>query len=399
MDEIFKYINSQGKSLAKLVGELVSVPTVNPPGDNYPAMVRLLETKCAKLGLKTRRIKVTRAQDRICLLADWNTGFDKTLHINGHYDVVPCTNNWSMDPFKPVIKNNRVYGRGTEDMKGTIASFLMAVEALRKCRLKPKTNLQFSFTPDEETGGVTGFGYLAKNKLIKADFGIGEGYSGECVSYGNKGALWLKVKVKGKSAHASRPYKGINSFERMTQVAQELMKLEKNISRRKTAHRTRDEKDRYSTMALGGQSWGGEKVNIIPDISGFTIDRRFLPEENVKDVKNEIYECISKTGKRVNNLKVDVETLLEQSSAVSSLENNLKASFSSAIDKALKKKANFAIMAGATDMRYLINQGVPCFGYSAEGGMRWHADDEYVSIDSMVNTAKVFAYIFTNFRG
>ena len=70
----------------------------------------------------------------------------------------------------------------------------------------------------------------------------------------------------------------------MTTVAQELMKLNKKISKRKTAYKARNERDRFSTMLLGGRLWGGDKTNIISDVSGFTVDRRFLPEENIGKV-------------------------------------------------------------------------------------------------------------------
>lgn len=406
MHKVFKYIDSQRNRLIELVRELVSIPTVNPPGENYNRILKLLEQRCKKLGLRTRgviipesvlkRYKVNSRQKRVCLLADWNVGLKKTVHINGHYDVVPCNSSWHTNPFRPVVKTNRIYGRGTEDMKGNIACYLMAISALKDCNLKPKCNLQLSFTPDEEIGGETGFGYLVKNKLIKADYGISEGYANRYLSYGNKGVIWLKIEVKGKSAHTSKPYKGINSFERMTTVAQEIMKLNKKISKRKTAYMTKDKKDRFSTMVLGGQSWGGDKTNIVPDASGFSIDRRFLPEEDVRKVKKEIYECINKIKKRMRDLRIKVDVLIEQNCAVCNPCNELSNSFSEAINQVLKKDTKLAIMAGATDMRFLMAKGTPCIGYSAEGGGRCHAADEYIGIKSLINTTKILAYVFAN---
>ena len=409
MHRVFKYIDSRKKELVGFVKEMVSIPTVNPPGENYDRILKLLENRCKRIGLKTRRItvpesvlkkyKISSNQKRICLLADWNVGSKRTVHISGHYDVVPCSSGWHTNPFRPVIKNGRIYGRGTEDMKGNIACYLTAASALKKCSLKPKCNLQFSFTPDEEIGGETGFGYLVNNKIIRADYGISEGYSGNYLSYGNKGVIWFKIEVKGKSAHASKPYKGINSFERMNRVVQELMKLNKVISKRKTAYITRDKKDRFSTVVLGGQSWGGEKANIVPGASGFTIDRRFLPEESIKKVKSEIYGCINKIKKRMKDLKVKADVLIEQNCAVCNFKNRLSKSFTEAIDSVLGKDAKFAIMAGATDMRFLMQEGIPCVGYSAEGGGRCHADDEYISIKSLINTTKILADVFINLKG
>lgn len=409
MHKVFNYIDSKEKELINLLKQLVSIPTVNPPGENYDKVAKLLEYNCKRLGLKTKKVfipksvlkkyKVNASDKRVCLLADWYIAPGETLHINGHYDVVPVSNNWHTNPFKPVIIKGRIYGRGTEDMKGDIACYLMAVSALKKNNIRPRCNLQFSFTPDEEIGGETGFGYLAKNNIIKADYGIGEGYWGKYLSYGNKGVVWFKVEVKGISSHASTPHKGINSFERMVVVAQELMDLNKKISKRKTAYLTKDKKDRYSTMVLGGQIWGGGKTNVIPDLTGFSVDRRFLPEENLKNVKKEIFECVDGIKKKVKNLKVEIKIIIQQDSAVCNYKNRLSSSFAEAINNVLGKRTKFAIMPGATDMRFLMRKGAPCIGYSARGGERCHADDEYVSIKSLLDTTKIFAYVFSNFAG
>ncbi|UCH11850.1 MAG: M20 family metallopeptidase [Candidatus Omnitrophota bacterium] len=407
--KVFEYIDSRKGELIEFTKELVSIPTVNPPGENYSKILKILEQRCKRLRLVTKRIvvpksvlkryKIDSREKRICLLAKWNVGSNRTVHINGHYDVVPAGGDWHTDPFRPVVKNGRIYGRGTEDMKGNIACYLMAVSALRRYNLEPGCNLEFSFTPDEEIGGETGFGYLVKNKIINSDYGIGEGYAGRFLSYGNKGVLWFKIEVKGKSAHASKPYKGINSFEKLVAVTQELMNLNKKISKRRTVYMTRDKRDRFSTMVLGGRLWGGGETNIVPDVSGFTIDRRFLPEENITTVKRELYECVNKARKRMKDLKVKIKTIVEQDCAVCNFRNKLSNSFSKAINQALVKKAKFAIMAGATDMRFLMEKGIPCIGYSAEGGGRCHADNEYIWVKSLLDTAKIFAYVFANLKG
>ncbi|MBN1405543.1 MAG: M20 family metallopeptidase [Candidatus Omnitrophica bacterium] len=397
MDKVFNYISRRREEAIQLVRSLVSIRTVNPPGENYEKIINLLDKKCRQAGLATKRMPVPGAKGRVCLLADWNIGAKKTLHINGHYDVVPCAGGWHSQPFKPFLSDGKIYGRGTEDMKGGIACYIMAVSALKKYKILPKCNLQFSFTPDEETGGSTGFGYLVKKGLIKADYGIGEGYSGAYVSCGNKGVIWLNVEIKGRPAHGSSPYKGVNSFEGMVAASNELIKLNEKISKRKTSYMTQDEKDRLATMVLGGAAWGPEKVNIVPACAGFSIDRRFLPEENINNVKKEIFESINKVKRKIKGLKINIKILNEQDSAVSKTNPAFFGCFRKGIKEVLNKDAKFAIMAGATDMRFLMAKGTPCLGYAPQGEGRWHADDEYVSVKSLIDTTKVFAYMFENF--
>ncbi|MFH1645934.1 MAG: M20 family metallopeptidase [Candidatus Omnitrophota bacterium] len=405
-NNLTKYIAQNKDSLVALCKKLISIPTVNPPGENYEKMVDLLEAECRTIGLKTKRVEAPKvllkklnlnpAFKRINLIADWNIGADKTIHINGHYDVVPVTGNWKTQPFEPVIKNGKIYGRGAQDMKGNIAAFLFAVRAMKNTNTMPCCNIQLSFTPDEESGGAAGFGYLVKKALVKADYAVGEGHWNEYLTYGNKGMLWFKIKVYGKSCHASEPYKGINSFEKMLLVANELIKLKEKVQKRATKHKTKDLMEKYPSMVLGGELFGGSKVNIVPDISVFTIDRRILPEESLEDVKSEVLDVIEKLKNRDKNLKVDVEIDAKEPAVISKEDDFLFKSFSAAVKEVIGKRAKFIISSGATDMRYLVKKGVPCIGHWADGDGKCHCDDEYVKIKGLMDSAKIFALFLTS---
>jgi len=403
---VFEYIEKKRSKLIKLTKDLVSIPTVNPPGLNYGKMAGFLEAYCKDLGLKTRRVVVPLSDlkrygikggsKRVNLIARWDTGAKKTLHINGHYDVVPASSTWSTNPFNAVVKNGRIYGRGTEDMKASIAAVLLAVEALKKNNIKPACNIELSFTPDEETGGKTGFGYLVKRGIIKPDYAISEGYNNDFISYGNKGLVWFKIDVKGKACHSSEPHKGINAFEKMIAVAGELIKLKKKISTRKTSCKVKHAQNRASTMVLGGEISGGVKANIVSDSCTFMIDRRFLPEENLNNVKREIINAIKNLEKKDKDLKVKVSVMGEEGSVVSDESNIIFKRFKESVKRVLGMPAKCALMAGATDIRFLIRKGVPCLGYSVCGGDTAHSDNEFVYVKSLVNTAKIFADIMLN---
>src|SRR3989338_2113943 len=260
-DKLKNYLERNKEYVIKLVSRLIEIPTVNPPGENYENMVCFLESECRKIGLSTKKHITPRdvldkfgikgGSRRISLVADLDAGAHKTFHVNSHYDVVPATDKWKTDPFKAIIKGNKIYGRGSEDMKGNIASVLFALEALKDCGIKPKINIQLSFTPDEEIGGGAGLGYLVSKGLVKADYAMSEGYSGNCISIGNKGVLWAEVEVIGKSAHGSMPYKGVNSFERMNMLVNELVKLKNKISKRKTQYNMRDPVSKNPSFVMG----------------------------------------------------------------------------------------------------------------------------------------------------
>jgi succinyl-diaminopimelate desuccinylase len=405
---ISKYIDSNKKYVIALTKRLVGIPTVNPPGENYEKMVDFLEGECKNIGLTTKRVVVpdrelrrhgiVKGSRRINLIARWNVHSKRTLHVNGHYDIVPPTENWTHDPFKAAIVNGKLYGRGTEDMKGNIACYLFAVRTLRRLNLIPRVNLEFSFTPDEETGGKTGFEWLIKNNFIKADFALGEGFGRDFISYGNKGMVWFEIEVLGKSAHASQPYKGINSFEKLCAIAEELMKLNDSLRKKKTRFGVRDKLDSSPTIVLGGVIKGGTKINIVPDRSVFTVDRRLIPEEDVKTAKNEVFDLLRRLSNRDKDLKFKVKILACERPVIVNKDEPVCQALGYAIHKVLKRKARFAIMPGGTDIRFFIKRKVPAVGYSVLGDDRAHADDEFIYLDSLYETTKVFSVFFMTLR-
>ncbi len=404
----FRTVPSIRDDVVKLASELISIRTVNPPGENYEKIVSLLEERCKRLGMKTKRVLTPKSElkkhgvlsdaPRINLIADWDRKTEKTLHINGHYDVVPVTSNWKTDPFKPVVKRGRLYGRGAEDMKGNIAAALIAIKTLKENKLNPGCNIQLSFTPDEETGGRTGFGYIVEKGLIKADYAISEGYRNDYISYGNKGLIWFKIDIKGRASHSSEPHLGINAFEKMVYVASALLELNKKISKRKTRYKVKEPANRISTMVLGGELEGGAKTNVVPDSCSFTIDRRFLPEENVEQVKKEVISVIDKLNKKDPALKAKVTVLAEEDSVASDESSKLFTVFKKSVRKVLNKQPKCALLSGATDIRFIIRKGIPCVGYTVDGASSNHCDNEFVYIKSLVNTTKILADVIYNLR-
>lgn len=406
---INNYIDCKSNYAINLTKKLVRIPTVNPPGENYEEIVDILQRELRRIGLSTKRITTPQSElkkfniaggsRRINLIADWRTNSRKTLHINGHYDVVPAVGSWKFPPFKGIVRNGRLYGRGAEDMKGTITAMILAVSALKSLKYIPKVNIQISFTPDEELGGMTGFGWLVKNGLVKADYGISEGYASTCVSCGNKGILWVKVESLGKSAHASIPYKGINSFDGLLKAGMAFKKLESRIKKRKTRFKMKRRQDRFSTMVIGGESEGGEKVNIVPSRSTFSIDRRLIPEESLNGAKRELKHILKYCAKRNGECRFNMKILAQDGAVAVDPNEEICRAIGDSVKKVLKSDAQFYIMPGGTDMRYLIKKGIPSVGYSVRGGESWHSDNEFVYVKSILNTARIYALTIAGLEG
>ena len=214
------YLDRHEAELAGFLQQLIRLRTVNPPGENYGEITLLLAEALRAAGLKTRRIRIPAALQkktqpelvsypRYNVIGFWDTGAKKTVHFNAHYDVVPVSGQWRHgDAFNPVVENGRIYGRGTADMKGAIASIVFALKALRETGTRPNFNVEVSFTADEETDSALGTGWVAEHGKLRADYAVvGEGGEGNAVCCGHNGVVWLNVHVQGKAAHGSTPGK------------------------------------------------------------------------------------------------------------------------------------------------------------------------------------------------
>ena len=149
---------------------MISIPTTVPPGENYKEFVEYASSLLKNLGLKTEVIKVPKSYirqylpgmedyPRYLLLGKIGNG-KPILHFNGHYDVVPAGSSWDYEPFNPAVVNNRIYGRGSSDMKGGMVSVITTLKALLSLDIELNGSLEISMTPDEEIGGMCGAKYL-----------------------------------------------------------------------------------------------------------------------------------------------------------------------------------------------------------------------------------------------
>ncbi|MEY4939373.1 MAG: hypothetical protein RIQ93_1108, partial [Verrucomicrobiota bacterium] len=289
-----EFIERNPDELLGRLQQLVGVATINPPGEKYATITAWLRDELEAVGLKARRHAIPTALLERSLPPEQHAfprfnvvghlpvrGAKKTLHFNAHYDVVPVSGNWRHgSAFSGAIERGWIYGRGTADMKGSIASLLMALQALRTTGVPPRMNLEVSFTADEETDSVLGTGWLVEQGPIRPDYAVVmEGGEGHTVCCGHNGCVWLEVTVHGRAAHGSQPHLGVNALEGMSRLVLALDDYKQKLARR--TWRTPEGKTMTPSINVGGvfDCGSGAKINTVPALARFTIDRRVLPIE------------------------------------------------------------------------------------------------------------------------
>jgi succinyl-diaminopimelate desuccinylase len=407
-----EYIHSNRGALFHLLKTFVSIPTENPPGINYRKMADLLLKQLRLYGFESQVIRIPKKElsshlgtalyPRYIVLGRWNTNSKKTLHFNGHYDVVaPSIARWRIPPYSPLIKGDWLCGRGSSDMKGSIAAFMFAMQAAKECGIRPQTNIEISCVPDEEIGGELGAGYLCKSGLIHPDFVvIGEGGRLNEVGYGHRGAVWLEVTVKGKAAHSMAPEKGINAFEQMAQLVHYLKKdTDKLLNQKKRIYFTRGGIIIKPTLTMGGRFHGVEKaiINTIPERATFTLDRRTTPSENLHQVEKEMKNLIVLAAKKAMT-QISISTIHKVQPTILNTDNSLFRTISECLTRIKKVAVKPSIGRGFNDLFHFAShfkiQGC-CYGVSGEN---LHGLDERVNLDDLVATSKVYASLISSLK-
>lgn len=210
--------------------------------------------------------------------------------LSGHTDVVPIDGqNWSSDPFVATLRNGRLYGRGSADMKGFIAAVLAALPQMRAATLSAPLHIALSY--DEEIGCLGApvmLAELARRGLNPQHCIVGEPTSMRMV-VAHKGIHTFCCEVHGKSAHSSLTPQGVNAIEYAAQLIIYINRLAQTLQQRTDLDHAFDVP--FSTLSTGVIQ-GGTAVNIIPDQCTFEFDYRNLPHMSPADVVEPIRRYI-----------------------------------------------------------------------------------------------------------
>ena len=378
--DLMQAVASHRDAMVELTRELVAIPTENPPGNRYRDAVGLLRRHLDELGFTDTRVEGD------CVLAFTGEG-DRTLYFSGHYDVVPAQ---SRAQFEPRIQGMNLFGRGSSDMKSGLAAMIYAARALRESSARLDGRIGLVFVPDEETAGPGGSRHLAAQGLLGRN-GIGmltPEPTGGIVWNANRGAITLRITLKGKSAHVGRQREGVNAFERMLPVAQALLELKAEVETRSTGFRIAPDSARHSILMLGGRCEGGSNFNVVPDSCSFTVDRRINPEEDFDEEKGRLLEVIERARAGVD---LEVEVLQEGRSCGVSEDGAVGQALALGIQKVTGRPAQFEMCPGLLEIRFYAERGIPAFAYGPGLLSVSHGPDEFVPVDRIVQCAQVYA--------
>jgi succinyl-diaminopimelate desuccinylase len=304
------FLHAEREAQVRFLADVVKIPTDNPPGDCAPAAERAAKL-IEQLGWEVERhavpAELTARHGMISctnLIVRRRFGPGPTIALNAHGDVVPPGEGWTTDPYGAEIRDGWMYGRGAAVSKSDFATYVWALRALDASGARLGGTVELHLTYDEETGGEIGPGYLLSNGLSKPDLAIGAGFSYAVVTEHN-GCLHLEVEVVGRSAHAAKPWTGIDALEAATAMLSALYAW-----RPKLAMRTSAIPGIGAPQLTIGLINGGINTNVVPDRVVFRLDRRIVPDEDVGAVEAELRDVIANASAAVTGARVEVRRIL-----------------------------------------------------------------------------------------
>jgi succinyl-diaminopimelate desuccinylase len=412
LDSLYRSVEARRDDLVALTVDLIRFPTINPPGEAYTPCAEFIGRRLRARGFDVKLIRGEGTPGDSARYPRTNVvaRFDgrspgAVIHFNSHIDVVEAGDGWSVDPFAGLVRDGKVFGRGACDMKGGLAASIIAVEAFMEVFPDFPGAIEISGTVDEESGGFGGVAYLAAQGLFsrpRVDHVIiPEPLNKDRICLGHRGVWWAEVETKGEIAHGSMPFLGDSAIRHMGAVLQAFEdELYPALDAKRTQMPVVPEGARRSTMNFnslhGGQTedhYPGLPSPNVADSCRLVIDRRFLIEEDIAEVKREVTSILDRLKSERPRFDYAIRDLMEVLPTMTERDAPVVTAVADAIRDVMGREPDYVISPGTYDQKHIARIGHlhDCIAYGPGILDLAHRPDEWVGIEDMMESAKVMA--------
>ena len=378
-----------------LLKDLVSIPSVNPMGRDVSGpefyegrVTAYLENYLSRLNVPFEIVELASGRANVLARLDGNKS-SRTILLDAHQDTVPV-DGMTIPPFEPTEKEGRVYGRGSCDVKGGMASMLAAFTRLATERPAGMANVVLSCSCDEEATSI-GINHLAASWTGKAtpyrlcpkgpDVAIVAEPTELDIVVAHRGATRWKLRTAGRACHSSRPSEGVNAIYRMARVLQLLEEYAAWLPGSRPAHPLCGP----ATLSVGLIS-GGSSVNVVPDGCVIELDRRVIPGEENLAVQTEIANYLRE--------RLDFELVHEAPYCTSpALGDDLNGALAQQLGQTISSVVGPRQIIGVpygTHASRLARIGIPSVVFGPGNIAQAHTKDEWIAIDQLRQAADVY---------
>ncbi len=365
------------KRLIELTQKVITINSENPPG-NERVLAEYIEKDMRSLGLEVKKYSYAPGRPNVIatLKGTWprTRARKEAILITPHIDTVPLGSGWKNDPLGGRIANGRIYGRGATDDKGNLAACMEVMRSLVEDKVFLAKDVIMAATVDEETGSHYGIVPLLKQKVLTPRFALVLDSDEFDTIVAQKGLIHCRLKLFGKKAHGAYNWRGINAIEAASRIITKLKRLKLKFTKHPLLQ--------GPSINIGSIK-GGEKVNMVADYCELTIDIRFLPQMEAKDILRQLKEIISS---EIKKYKLEIDDI--QFPYQIDPQNPYVQAYVAAAQR-LGNKPTIKGSEGATVISLFKKYRIPAFatGFGAHGTA--HTNDEYIYIKSLYKGTQV----------
>jgi len=358
----------------EILEELIRTPSVNPslaPEEAHgeQAIAAVAQKWLAENGVKSWLEEASAGRPNT--VAEVGTGEGPTLVFCAHLDTVG-TAGMTIPPFEPKLEGDRVYGRGSYDMKGSGAAILVAAAKLARENLPGK--ILVALVADEEYASIGAQDFVKRHKADACV--LTEPSEGQLI-VAHKGFVWAEIVTKGRAAHGSRWDLGISAIDKMAKIIVALERFDQRELRQKV-HPLVGPASQHCSLIRGGSG-----LSTYPEECTLQIERRTLPGETPKQVLEEWNDVIRSTGEQA-----EVRLVLERPPLSCDADSRIVSCLREAITSVTGKPPEEAGVAYWMDAAVFAAAGIPTVNYGPSGAGA-HAAVEWVDLNSVVTCARV----------
>jgi acetylornithine deacetylase/succinyl-diaminopimelate desuccinylase family protein len=392
--QVKEFVKTRWGELVELTCKLIRARTENPPGRESLAS-RVVEDYLSALDIPyTLHKKEPERTNIVARIGPPTPTGTKgpSLLVACHLDVVPAGDGWASDPFEPLVKDGRVYGRGATDNKGQMAASMVLARFLKENEAQLQGEFLLIGAADEERGSRLGLEYLLEECGLRADYAIipDVSYGMRKIDVAEKGALFIGITSIGKQAHGSRPEEGVNAIWNMIDLLQELKAL--------TFKRTSLPLFTPPTLNLGTIQ-GGAARNIVPGKCQVGVDIRHLPGESKEEILERIWDIIRRVEKQNPTacFELEVESYLEPSAVDE--RNPLIGLLQKHTQAVLGLRPELIGLSGATVTKQLLQKGIIAVGFGPGSEKEAHVANESIEVQQLADFVEIMALVCMELLG
>lgn len=377
-------------ALKKLLSELVRIDSVNPslvPGAAGEAEVAgYIRGWMEGLGLETRLYDVEPGRSNVVGVLRGEGG-GRSLILNGHTDTVGV-DYYEGDPFNPLVKGGRMYGRGSFDMKGGLAASMAAVKTVVDSGARLRGDVVLAAVCDEEYASI---GTERLMEEYTADAAIVGEPTGGNVLVAHKGFAWVDIETRGVAAHGSSFNVGVDAIAKMGRVLTGIEALQRSL-----------QKDMHPLVGPGSVHasiiTGGSELSTYPASCKLQLERRLIPGETRETVEMEMTAMLRSIAESDPKFSAEHTVTFYRAPMEVSPDEAICRALVEASAKALGREPMYIGGSGWLDTQIMTEKGVPAVSYGPSGDGA-HAKEEWVNMRSVVDAARVQEYALKSFCG